>query len=426
MSDEFLSRQNAFLASMHRNRERLVSSEQRRLEEELHECVHQPLITKMAARLQKESVIETTEKFLQRKKERVDAMRRELEEKEIELIKSPSISDSSRFLAMKREEKLRSEGVLRPVSSPGQRLYTLAQHVSQKRHAAIEQEQAKPPVSGAVLPESALLELSCRLHLDAEKRKIKLEESRLAMLSAEENTLKLASWTHADCSSIRPQSSRDASNFTLVSPFCQGSEATAAAGRARAVHTDETEESVPLISDMSRFIAERMERRSGINSSQRLRMPLEKDLLPAQSPPHDNPQSILRSSADRGGCPGPRDDSRFLKWREQQLSWHSAKLLKLQEFRKKCDEDAQCCRTKTTLVAPEDLFFRKQLDKQMRHGHVMQSARAAKERQEAESLMSLRTTPRSNAAQSASASASWLKSTATHEARKAARFKGDA
>ena len=265
MSDEFLSRQNAFLVSMHRNRERLVSSEQRRLEEELHECVHQPLITKMAARLQKESVIETTEKFLQRKKEHVDAMRRELEEKEIELIKSPSISDSSRFLAMKREEKLRSEGVLRPVSSPGQRLYTLAQHVSQKRHAAIEQEQAKPPVSGAVLPESALLELSCRLHLDAEKRKIKLEESRLAMLSAEENTLKLASWTHADCSSIRPQGSRDASNFTLVSPFCQGSESTAAAGRARAVYTDETEESAPLISDMSRFIAERMERRSGIS-----------------------------------------------------------------------------------------------------------------------------------------------------------------
>ena len=263
MSDEFLSRQNAFLVSMHRNRERLVSSEQRRLEEELHECVHQPLITKMAARLQKESVIETTEKFLQRKKEHVDAMRRELEAKDIELIKSPSISDSSRFLAMKREEKLRSEGVLRPVSSPGQRLYTLAQHVTQKKQAAIE--QAKPPVSGAVRPESALLELSCRLHLDAEKRKIKLEESRLAMLSAEENTLKLASWTHADCSSIRPQGSRDASNFTLVSPFCQGSESTAAAGRARAVYTDETEESAPLISDMSRFIAERMERRSGIS-----------------------------------------------------------------------------------------------------------------------------------------------------------------
>jgi hypothetical protein len=421
MSDEFLSRQNAFLVSMHRNRERLVSSEQRRLEEELHECVHQPLITKMAARLQKESVIETTEKFLQRKKERVDAMRRELEEKEIELIKSPSISDSSRFLAMKREEKLRSEGVLRPVSSPGQRLYTLAQHVTQKRQAAIE--HAKPSVSGAVRPESALLELSCRLHLDAEKRKIKLEESRLAMLSAEENALKQASWAHTDCSSIRPQSSRDASNFTLVSPFCQGSEATAAAGRARAVHTDETEESVPLISDMSRFIAERMERRSGINSSQRLRMPLAKDLLPAQSPPNDNPLNIPRSSADRDGF--PRDDSRFLKWREQQLSWHSAKLLKLQEFRKKSDEDAQCCRTKTALDAPEDLFFRKQLDKQMRHDHVMQSARAAKERQEAESLMSLRTTPRSNAARSAGASASWLKSTATHEARKAARFKGD-
>jgi hypothetical protein len=68
---------------------------------------------------------------------------------------------------------------------PGQRLYSLAQHVTQKRQAAIE--HAKPSVLGAVRPESALLELSCRLHLDAEKRKIKLEESRLAMLSAEEN-----------------------------------------------------------------------------------------------------------------------------------------------------------------------------------------------------------------------------------------------
>jgi hypothetical protein len=149
-------------------------------------------------------------------------------------------------------------------------------------------------------------------------------------------------------------------------------------------------------------------------------MPLEKDTMPFI---YDNSQSILPSPADSDGC--PRDDSRFQKWREQQLSWHGAKLLKLEEFRKKSEEDALSRRKKTTLDAPEDLFFRKQLDKQMRHDQVMQSARAAKERQEAESLMSLRTTPRSNAAQSASASASWLKSTATHEARKAARFKRD-
>jgi hypothetical protein len=60
---------------------------------------------------------------------------------------------------------------------PGQRLYTLAQHVSQKRQAAIE--HAKPSVSGAVRPESALLELSCRLHSDAEKRKSSLKRADL-------------------------------------------------------------------------------------------------------------------------------------------------------------------------------------------------------------------------------------------------------
>jgi hypothetical protein len=453
MSEDFLARQNGFLVSMQRNRQRLMCEEQRRIEQQLDECVHQPLITKMAARLHKESVVESTEKFLQQKKEHIDAMRRQLEEQELGLVQPPLISDSSRFLAIKREEKLRNQGVIRPASSPGHRLYALAQHSSQKKqHAIAEQELLKSSSARAatVRPESKLIEHSTRLHLDAAARKARLEETRLAHISAEENALKQLSWVHdPEYSSIRSHVSRDASNFTLVSPFCQeqdenamGNERTPRGASksslrdsvASALKIAEFEEGAPLISDMSRLIAERLERRSGVSSRQRLHLPLEKDVeKPFAEAAHAATRDKLQSSTvnDSGGGGGQRHDAKFEKWREQKLGWQHAKQLKLEEYRRQRDEeeDARSCSAKAARDVPDDLFFRKQLDKQMRHEQILEAARAAKEKQEADNIKSLKASSVASSAASAHAStprSSVLKSTAAHDARMAARFKGDA
>jgi hypothetical protein len=426
---------------MQRNRQRLASEEtQRRLEEELDECIHQPLITKMAARLQKESVVETSEKFLQRKKEHIDAMRREIEEKERELVQPPLISDSSRFLAIKREERLCSQGIMRPTSSPGQRLYALAQHSSQKKKHAIEEQELQKTASARsanVLPASELIQLSSRLHDDAAARQARLQETRSAHLSAQDNALKQLSWINAEYSSIRSNFSRDA-NCTLVSPFCHDQDEIAAATAVDQVpksrdhsslrqavsssNAAELEECSPLVSDMSRLIAERLERRSGISSSARLLMPLEKDREPVQTNTSEKNQRSIHNDSANASCLRP--DPKFDKWREQQLSWHNAKQLKLQEFRKQQEEEqTRSGRIKAARDVPDDLFFRKQLDKQMRHEQVLESARAAKEKQEAASLKYATT---SSTAASAPAAFFLLKSTAAHEARVAARFKGDA
>jgi hypothetical protein len=435
MSEEFLARQNAYLASMQRNRQRLLSEEQRRVEQELDDCVHQPLITKMAARLQKESVVETSEKFLLRKKEHIDAMRRQMEEKELGLNKPPIISDSSRFLAVKREERLRSQGVVRPSSSPGQRLYALAQHSSQQKKMAIEDQSLKLLESSKVLPESRLIEHSHRLYLDAAARKARLEEMRLSHLNAQENCVKELSWTNPQYSSIRSQVYRDASNFTLVSPFCHdernqhtvSNERTFMSSKredaSSAFKDQETAENAPLISDMSRLLAENLERRSGISSSERLRMPLEKDREPSHLTPNEKHQGNNHNESAMTSCHLP--DPKFEAWREQQLNWHKAKQLKLEEFRRQKDEECAPRRIKTAEV-PDDLFFRKQLDKQMRHEQVLESARAAKEKQEAAACLSQKSAACVAASASAHAFNSVLKNTAAHEARIAARFKGDA
>ena len=439
MSQDFLARQSAFLSSTQRNRRRLLSHEQQRLDEELHECVHQPLITKMAARLKKESVVDTTSKFLLRKAERIEAMRQDLEEKELQHMKPPHINEPSRFLAVKRVEKFVSEGIVRPASSPGQRLYELAQHSSRQKITAIAQHQEqldKSRVSAKARPERELLDLSSRLHSDAEERNCRLEQARLAHECAQENALKQLSWANHDASFIRSQVSRDEANFTLVSPFCQendsdmrGSGERIATSKRAPHRSDATppkaaefEEKSALISDMSRLIAEKLERRSGISSSDRLRMPLDKDRNAANLTSGGSSQgSGHNSSSANGNC--PRDDPKFEKWREQLLSWQHAKLQKLHEFRQQQDEAmAQSIQTKPKKLDDSgDLFFRKQLDKQMRHEQALESARAAKEKQELDSL-----TPRQSKTISHDASTRLLKSTATHEARIAARFRGDA
>lgn len=422
MSEEFLARQSGYLTLMQRNRQRLLSDEQRRREEELDECVHQPLITKMAARLHKESVVETSEKFLQRKQERIEAMRREFEEKEVSLIKEPVISESSRFLAVKRAEKLCSQGVLRPSSSPGQRLYALAQHASRKKSAAIEeQELLKKPVPTNVRPESELVEACNRLHLGAEQRKARLEQARLAHLSAEESALKQLSFSNPDYGYVRPHTSRGKANITLISPFCQAHRDTTKPGNGAEHNISEVEEKSFVISDMSRLIAEQLERRSGISSSARLRMPLEKDRNPALSGenPHGSPHDGSASSGHLGGV------VKFEKWREQQLVRHVAKQAKLEEFRRQEDEELTKARQiKTSQEFSGDLFFRKQLDRQMRHEHVLETARAAKEKQELEGLLLQKY--KATTGPEARACTRLLHSTAAHEARVAARFKGDA
>jgi hypothetical protein len=443
MSEEFLARQSGFLALMQRNRQRLLTDELRRREEELDECVHQPLITKMAARLQKESVVETTEKFLQRKQERIDLMRRELEQKELDLIKSPQISESSRFLAVKRAEKLCSDGVLRPSSSPGQRLYALAQHSSRKKMNAIEEEAVlKKSVPVKVRPESELVEACTRLYLEAEKRKARLEETRSAYLNAEENALKQLSWTNTDYSSIRLQASRDSANFTLISPFCKERDDAASKGSAELTSKDsqrvtatpasvdaEIEEGTPVISDMSRLIVEQLERRSGVSSSERLRMPLEKDRVSANSTPVDQSRSSPRNgSTNSSHHNSDIINAKFEKWREQQLSRHIAKQAKLEEFRRQQEQQLTKSRQiMTALQSSDDLFYRKQLDKQMRHEPILECARAAKEKQEAENIISQKSKPvTGTAAPIPNAATRLLQSTAAHEARVAARFKGDA
>ncbi len=432
MSEEFLARQSGYLTLMQRNRQRLLSDELRRREEELDDCVHQPLITKMAARLHKESVVETSEKFLQRKQERVEAMRRELEEKEVSLIKEPVISESSRFLAVKRAEKLCSQGVIRPSSSPGQRLYALAQHASRKKSAAKEeQELLKKPVPTNVRTESELVEACNRLHLDAEQRKARLEEARLAHLSAEESELKQLSFSNPDYGYVRPQTLRGRANITLVSPFCQARQDTTKHGDGaermskdplrNTSNISEVEGKSFVISDMSRLIVEQLERRSGISSSARLRMPLEKDRNPALSAenPHGSPLDGSASSGHLGG------DVKFEKWREQQLVRHVAKQAKLEEFRRQQDEEITKTRQiKTSQEFSGDLFFRKQLDRQMRHEHVLETARAAKEKQELEGLLLQKS--KATTGPEARGCTRLLHSTAAHEARVAARFKGDA
>ena len=109
---------------------------------------------------------------------------------------------------------------------------------------------------------------------------------------------------------------------------------------------------------------------------------------------------------------------------EQQLVRHVAKQAKLEEFRRQQDEEITKTRQiKTSHEFSGDLFFRKQLDRQMRHEHVLETARAAKEKQELEVLLLQKskatTGPKPGCTR-------LLHSTAAHEARVAARFKGDA
>jgi hypothetical protein len=174
---------------------------------------------------------------------------------------------------------------------------------------------------------------------------------------------------------------------------------------------------------MSRLLAENLERRSGISSSERLRMPLEKDREPAHLTPNEKHQASNHNGSAVSSCHRP--DPKFEAWREQQLNWHKAKQLKLEEFRRQQDEECAPRRIKTAEV-PDDLFFRKQLDKQMRHEQVLESARAAKEKQEAAACLSQKSGACVAASASAHAFNSVLKNTAAHEARIAARFKGDA
>jgi len=178
----------------------------------------------------------------------------------------------------------------------------------------------------------------------------------------------------------------------LVSPFCQendsdmrGSGERISTSKSVPHRSDATppkaaefEEKSALISDMSRLIAEKLERRSGISSSDRLRMPLDKDRNAANLTSGGSSQgSGHNSSSANGNC--PRDDPKFEKWREQLLSWQHAKLQKLHEFRQQQDETmAQSIQTKPRkLDVSGDLFFRKQLDKQMRHEQALESATSA-------------------------------------------------
>jgi hypothetical protein len=228
-----------------------------------------------------------------------------------------------------------------------------------------------------------------------------------------------------------------------VSPFCQEQDENATGNIrtprstakcslrdsvANALKIAEIEEGAPLMSDMSRLIAERLERRSGISSRQRLHMPLEKDAEFAQATRDQSQMSVVNVSGAGGG---QSFDAKFEKWREQKLGWQQAKQLKLEEFRRQQheEEDARSCIIKAARDVPDDLFFRKQLDKQMRHEQILENARAAKEKQEAAALMSLKASSVASSAASAHASTpktNVLKSTAAHEARVAARFKGDA
>jgi hypothetical protein len=369
-------------------------------------------------------------------------MRREIEQKELELVKAPEISDSSRILAVKRAEKLRSEGVLRPSSSPGQRLYALGQHSSRKKKTAIEEQAQKNSSSVKVRPESELMDSCRRLFAEAELRRARLEETRLARLSAEENALKQLSWTNRDFSSIRSQASRDGANFTLISPFCQEHERSHAAAAGAAQETSnishqstndeaayigaENENGVPLISVKSRLIVEQMERRSGISSSARLRMPLEKDRVADSAPTENSHSSTQNASSSSSHHSDDAIDSKFEKWREQQLNRHFAKQVKLEEFRKQQEQQMmKSHQTVTVRDFSEDLFYRKQLDKQMKHERILECARAAKEKQELDSLASQKSKAAMGAS-NASANTRLLQSTAAHEARVAARFKGDA
>jgi hypothetical protein len=376
----------------------------------------------MAARLEKESIIETSEKFLRRKMERIASIRHDLQAKESDLIKPPDISESSRFLAIKRAEELERAGIIRPATSPGLRLYALAQYSHRKKQAAIQaKEREEQSAFVKSRPQNELLDLSRRLFLEAETRRKRILDSNDV------------------CDSGKPphrQVSPESTSTTLVSPYCQDLDSVLHRARAASLYLQshrssdacptkiaQVEEDACLVSDMSRLLAEKREIRTGISSHQRLHMPLEKDRDSSQAIP------FAHSPCGKDEQPLHNGDSRFDKWREQKLQWHAVKQQMLEEFRAQQHheyvQNMQSFQIKSAREIPEDLFFRKQLDRKMRQEQILQRAREEKDKQEQAMLMPQKTKPITASTKDSQSLNRLLKNTAAQEARAAARFKGD-
>jgi hypothetical protein len=174
---------------------------------------------------------------------------------------------------------------------------------------------------------------------------------------------------------------------------------------------------------MSRLLAEKREIRTGISSHQRLHMPLEKDRDSSQAIP------FAHSPCGKDEQPPHNGDSRFDKWREQKLQWHAVKQRMLEEFRAQQHheyvQNMQSFQIKSAREIPEDLFFRKQLDRKMRQEQILQRAREEKDKQEQAMLMPQKTKPITASTKDSQSLNRLLKNTAAQEARAAARFKGD-